>query len=87
MSTEDEDFDYYSYCQFKNLIILKDGTCSVDLSDCTMPKGSTFFGRASGEAFSRGGLGYTGYEELDSLFNNCVTKNIDKYEYETNVTE
>ena len=87
VSTEDEDFEYYSYCQFKNLIILKDGTCSVDLSDYTMPKGSTFFGRASGEAFSRGGPGYTGYEELDSLFSNCVTKNIEKYEYESNVTE
>lgn len=87
VSTEEEDFDFYSYCQFKNLIILKDGICSVDIADYTIPEGSAFFGKPIGEAFTRGGLGYAGYDELDSLFNNCVTKNIEKYEYETNVTE
>lgn len=87
VSTEDEDFDYYSYCQFKNIIILKDGTCSVELTNYTMPEGSAFFGKAYGEAFAKGGLGYAGYEELDSLFSNCVTKNIEKYEYESNVKE
>ena len=87
VSTEDEDFDYYSYCQFKDIIILKDGTCSVDLTNYTMPEGSALFGKAYGEAFVKGGLGYAGYEELDSLFSNCVTKNIEKYEYESNVTD
>lgn len=82
-----EKFSYYSYCQFKNIIILKDGTCSLDLSQYKMPSGSAFFGSVSGEAFIKDGLVYQGYEELDSLFNNCVTKSIETYEYESSVTE
>lgn len=87
IDNDGDTFSYYSYCQFKNIIILKDGTCSVDLADYTMPEGSSFFGSVSGEAFWIGDLFYKGYEKLDSLFNNCVTKNIDRYEYESNVEE
>lgn len=86
-NTENE-FFYYSYCMFKNIIILKDGTCSVDLTDYKMPSGSSWiFGKVSGEAFYKGNYWYVGYEEIDSLFNNCVTKNIEQYEYESNIIE
>ena len=85
---EEGGFDYYSYCRFNNIIILKDGTCSVDLTDYRMPEGSVFSKRIySGDIFWKGDFYYIGYETLDSLFNNCVTKNIDKYEYESNVKE
>lgn len=79
-------FSYYSYCKYKNLIILEDGTCSVDISNYSLPQGSSFFGNVSGEAFNKGKYYYIGYEKIDSLFNNCVTKNIEYYEYESDVT-
>lgn len=80
-------FEFYTYCRFKDIIVLADGTCSVDLTNYTMPTGSAFFGMTSGEAFQKGSYYYNGYEETDSLFNNCVTKNIEQYEYESTVTE
>lgn len=78
-------FDFYTYCRFKDIIVLADGTCSVDLTNYTMPTGSAFFGMVNGEAFMKGNYYYHGYEETDSLFNNCVTKNIEQYEYESTV--
>lgn len=80
-------FEFYTYCRFKDIIVLADGTCSVDLTNYTMPTGSAFFGMTSGEAFQKGSYYYYGYEETDSLFNNCVTKNIEQYEYESTVTK
>lgn len=82
------EFSYYMYYRYRNIIILKDGTCSVDLTDYQIPSyTSLFWGEISGEGFRKGErYTYPGYEELDSLFNNCVTKNIEKYEYESSVT-
>lgn len=87
VKNSENEFSYYTYCRFKNIILLKDGTCSVDISDYTMPTGAGLFGRVSGEAFRKGKYYYLGYEDIDSLFNNCVTKNIEFYEYESMITE
>lgn len=85
----EQEVAYYSYCMFRNIIILTDGTCSVDLSDYRLPSGSAWlYGQIRGEAFYAGeDYWYVGYEELDSLFNNCVTKNTEQYGYESSVTE
>lgn len=85
----EQEVPYYSYCMFSNIILLRDGTCSVDLADYRMPSGSLWlYGELRGEAFYAGeNSWYVGYEKLDSLFNNCVTKNIEQYEYESSVTE
>lgn len=80
-------FDYYYYSYYTNIILLDDGTCSFDLNSLTVPEGSSFFGVVSGEAFSTGSHYYKGYEDLDSLFNKHVTAKIDKYQYESTVTE
>lgn len=79
-------FSYYTYCRFDNLILLDDGTCSIDLSSYKMPQGGSAFG-VYGEAFQKGNYYYLGYEQIESLFNNCVTANIEKYEYESNISE
>lgn len=60
---------------------------SVVLTYYDMPLGSGMFGIVSGEAFQKGNRWYEGYEEIDSLFNNCITTNIEKYEYESTVEE
>lgn len=74
-------FSFYTYGCFGNLIILEDGTCSVDLSSYQTPSGIALFGNVSGEAFRKGKYYYFGYEDIESLFNNCVTANIENYEY------
>lgn len=84
---DDDEFSYYYYVRFRNIMILEDGVCSLDLTDYEKPYGSAFFGSASGEAFIRGNYYFTGYAELDSMFNNCITKNIADYTYESTVTE
>ena len=87
VKTPEEEFSYYSYCKFEDIVILKDETCSLNLANYDMPEGSAFFGNVSGEAFVKGEYYYIGYEDITSLFNQCVTKNIEYYEYESSVKE
>lgn len=84
ISSGENEFSYYMYCTFQNLMLLPDGTCSVDLTDYSIPEVSVdFWGEIQGEGFKSGDYYYAGYEDLDSLFNHCVTKNIEWYEYES----
>lgn len=87
MENPDEQLYFYTYGKFSNLVLLKDGTCSVDLSRYEMPSGSAFSKRIfSGDIFWRGDYYYVGFEDIDTMFNKCVTQNIESYEYESNVT-
>ncbi|MDE6053879.1 MAG: hypothetical protein K2G55_08980 [Lachnospiraceae bacterium] len=87
MENPDEKLYFYTYRKFSNLVLLKDGTCSVDLSRYEMPSGSVFSKRVfSGDIFWRGDYYYEGFQDMDTMFNKCVTKNIESYEYESNVT-
>lgn len=81
ISTSGEnEISYYMYCAFRNFILLSDGTCSVDLTDYIFPD-------TGDESFRSGDLTYYGYEDLDSIFNRCVTQNIEWYTYESSVEE
>ena len=83
----DEMVQYYTYGRFEDLIILKDGTCSVDLSKYKLPEGSAFSKNIySGDIFWRGKYYYVGFEDMDTMFHRCVTENMEKYEYESDVT-
>lgn len=83
ISSGENEFSYYIYCTFWNLMLLPDGTCSVDLTDYSIPEVSVdFWGEVQGEGFKSGDYYYAGYEDLDSLFHHCVTKNIEWYKYE-----
>lgn len=81
----EESFTYYWYAYYTDVMILDDGTCSFDLGTITVPSGSMFFGSVSGEAFAKGDYYYTGFEDIDSLFNKHVTAKIDSYDYESTV--
>lgn len=82
------EFTFYSYAQYRKLVILKDGTCTLNQTTFKMPEGGALNKTTyNGEIFLHGDQFYLGYEELDSLFDNCVTKNLDNYEYESSVTE
>lgn len=71
--------DFYYYVCFNDLIMLADGTCSVDLSSYSVPSS----GWGSSETFKVGRYKYIGYDNLDSLFNNCVVSKIENYQYTT----
>ncbi len=78
--------EYYTYVYFENVIILPDGTPSVDLSaarvcpyECNSDYGYyTWLGTRN--------YTFNGYKDLDSMFSDCVTKNIEKYNYENTVS-
>ena len=82
---ENQTFQYYWYASYKDIILLDDGTCSFNLGSVSIPDGSVVLTVVFGEAFAHGGLAYTGYEDLDSLFNKHVAAYIDKFKYESTV--
>ncbi len=78
-----QDVEFYYYVCFNNVMKLGDGTCSVDLSSYTKPDSGWF----ATEVFSVGTYTYSGYDNLDSLFNNQVVTKIETYEYTSTVQE
>ena len=68
-------------------MILPDGTGSVNLSNGNLSYNSakSKYGKLSWGDVSA--YSFHGYNELDTMFNDCVTSNIDKYNYETTVSE
>lgn len=77
---------FYTFYRYADAMLLPDGTCSLDLSSGGLC-GNSFesdYGEDSGWGFMNW-YSYTGYPDLDSMFNDCVTKKIDKYNYETTV--
>lgn len=84
----DTHIEYYYYGKFNDVMLLADQTCTADLTAMT-----TCDNRFSRELevshgwWSTTTLYYYGYLELDSLFNRCVTSNIDNYTYETNIKD
>lgn len=83
-----DNFSYYYYTSFKDVAILPDGTCSLDLNEYNTPSDSfkrkVQYGK---NIYNYDSYFYKGYETLDALFNKCVTSYVDNYEYEANVTD
>lgn len=79
---------YYYYISFNNLIVFPDNTCSVDLNNYSTC-GKSFEHRTEyGDGwFDYINVRYKGYENLDTLFNDCVISRIDSYTYEDNVAD
>ena len=84
VTTATESFSYYWYLKYENITVLPDGSVSINYQDYEAPYASYFFG-LSGEGFVKDGLCYEGYETLDDLYNNCVTKVVDRYACENTV--
>lgn len=81
----DDAFDYYIGVQYSNLILLADGTCSLDISSARMLNASfqkTYPGGFFGRTYT-----FQGYGDLDTMFNKNVTVNIANYQYENNVVD
>ena len=82
---ENQTFRYYWYASYSDIIILEDGTCSFNLKYISVPEGAAIAYVVTGEAFIHGKNAYTGYEDLDSLFNKHITSQIGTFKYESTV--
>lgn len=82
--TFDQDNVYYNWCTFSDIMLLADGTGSVDLGrydTCTYTITTVDSGIDSGW-YSTKKWSYKGYDSITSLKDNLVTKRIDAYDYE-----
>lgn len=67
----------YWFCRFSDVKVLADGTYSVDT---TSYRTTNTWDSTIGEDHK-----YPGYPDIISLFNHCVTENMESYNYEDNV--
>lgn len=86
-----EDVDIYYYVQFKNLMTEEDGNGAVDISNYDITNDGfdvkTDYLKESGWWTTYFEFHYNGYESLDKLYNEIVTKNLEEYSHEDNVSE
>lgn len=83
-----KDFTYYWYGYYTDIMILADGTCTVDISDYTDSDASHIWGVQRGDYLKTDSDHHVyGFADLDSLFNQHVVSKIEKYDYQQTVTE
>mgnify|MGYP007115899940 CR=1 FL=1 len=75
--TGKEDFSYYYAVGYYGILITEDGNCSYDFDNY----------KTCGGTVSKGFAMFSGRESLDDVFNACVTKNLDRFTYESTVVE
>ena len=73
-----EDISYYYYVGYYNILLTENGACVYDFEDNVKTTEILKFGW---QVFIQG------YDDMDDLFNECVTKNLEKFEYESTVSE
>ncbi len=81
--TGNEDITYYYYVGYNDILLTEDEVCIYDLNDVKEPWNIC-------DTLGLGTLNWhylNGYYSIDELFNECVTKNLDKYEYESTVMD
>ncbi len=76
--------NYYTFYRYFDILFLPDGTCSVDLSKGWLTN-NTIESDYGYENFIPIFYRYNGYSDLDSMFTECITKNIEKYNYKSTV--
>ena len=78
---------FYTWYSFNNVMILPDGTCSADLTNgvlCSNQMNATIGYNAF---FTYSFYTLFGYLDTDSMTNDVITKNVDKYSYENTVKD
>lgn len=76
--------NYYTYYQFSDIILMPDGTCSVDLSNGELANNVIESDYGYWDLISCF-YKYNGYKDLDSMFNDCVASKAETYSYESTV--
>ena len=76
--TYSKDNVFFSFCYISNITVLPDGSSSVDLSSFRMYTGKNVQFKSTTGYKS---WYYYGFEDIDSLKNQAVTRNIDRYDF------
>lgn len=85
-----ETTDVYYYVQYSNLLIEENGNGAVDISNYNIPYHSF---RVETDVKSTGWFSYNysftfnGYETIDEIYNEIITKNLETYAHEENIVE
>ena len=82
VTTETGTEAFYSYYHYENIMIEEDGSCILDLSSGKMPSHRIESDYGYWAFWGAEFYWYTGYSDLDSMFNDCVTSKMEKYDYE-----
>lgn len=82
-----EKFSYYWYVEFPNVMVLPDGTTSVDIANADYPNYESSWFSTTGTYFIRSDYGYAGYDNLDSLIYNRLTADAAEFNYDSNIAE
>ena len=79
------DVEYYYYVGYSNIVLLNDGTVSLNVSNYQVPYGDWFFGDLYGNAFvvENDDHYYVGYQNLDDFYAHEIQNNLVNYTYET----
>lgn len=80
---ESSSYVSYSYCGYQNIMILGDGVCSVDLQDYEFVYERTQIDDYTTWSWPE----LYGYKNIDSMFNNLIAVNVDRYSYEDKVSD
>lgn len=90
-STVTRDYDSFYFVTFKNLLLDENGAGAVDISDYSTPsdyfKVTTDVHRSPYWKDNYYILTYTGFPDIENLYNEVVTKNLEKYTHEDNVVK
>lgn len=87
VKTNSGDDFYYGYVSYSDILLLADGTCSVDLSAGSLCGNTTTSKIVTPGFFSYNSVRFNGYQDIDSMFNAVVAKQVANYDYENTVKE
>ncbi len=76
---------YYNFAKFSDIKVMVDGSGSVGLNDGEITSNTVNSGYYPPSSMWVGGHYVKGYEDLDSMFSECVSSYIDEYNYESTV--
>ena len=74
----ENNFTCYYTVGYYDLLVVEDGSCSYDFDNRVIPNSVI---KLSALDY------YSGYEDIDKLYNECVTQNLADYSYESTVVE
>lgn len=75
---------YYTNYSYSDIMLLSDGICSVDISAGQISSNTIESDYGYRDLITTAYV-YKGYTDLDSMFNDCIAKNVGNYNYETTV--
>lgn len=77
-------YDYYTYVAYRDVVVNPDGSYQVDYNNCDTAGSNCRheFVYTDGRYDRTDSYYFNGYESMDTMYTDCITKNIDVYAHE-----